>query len=220
MPCVHVTGFRRPTHEPSCVMVCVSDHSDHAGVCPVSCFSVAIPLLAAQGGQWCACACARSPASGDGKLRLHAEIPVKRLRVIQVRSLAHRRRRVLLLWVCGCTSLVPDQPRRRRRRRPWRSLSPQRSHWSCFSKMPSPLLPTSLLPPNPPAAPPQPPAEDVDRYRRRFNMRMLVPGRPVKETPATPPPVPMERPTYREKFIPPELSMWDYFVAKVSQSAA
>ncbi|KAK2853795.1 hypothetical protein Q5P01_006456 [Channa striata] len=66
----------------------------------------------------------------------------------------------------------------------------------------------------PPVAPPQPPAEDVDRYRRRFNMRMLVPGRPVKETPATPPPVPTERPTYREKFIPPELSMWDYFVAK------
>ncbi|XP_032415606.1 dmX-like protein 2 isoform X2 [Xiphophorus hellerii] len=64
------------------------------------------------------------------------------------------------------------------------------------------------------SAPPQPPAEDVDRYRRRFNMRMLVPGRPVKETPATPPPVPAERPTYREKFIPPELSMWDYFVAK------
>ncbi|KAF3686637.1 DmX-like protein 2 Rabconnectin-3 [Channa argus] len=63
-------------------------------------------------------------------------------------------------------------------------------------------------------APPQPPAEDVDRYRRRFNMRMLVPGRPVKETPATPPPVPTERPAYREKFIPPELSMWDYFVAK------
>ncbi|XP_029949067.1 dmX-like protein 2 isoform X2 [Salarias fasciatus] len=65
----------------------------------------------------------------------------------------------------------------------------------------------------PPAAPPQP-AEDVDRHRRRFNMRMLVPGRPVKETPAAPPPVPTERPTYREKFIPPELSMWDYFVAK------
>uniref|UniRef100_A0AAQ5X5D4 RAVE complex protein Rav1 C-terminal domain-containing protein n=1 Tax=Amphiprion ocellaris TaxID=80972 RepID=A0AAQ5X5D4_AMPOC len=66
----------------------------------------------------------------------------------------------------------------------------------------------------PPVAPPQQPAEDVDRYRRRFNMRMLVPGRPVKETPATPPPVPTERPAYREKFIPPELSMWDYFVAK------
>ncbi|XP_039980338.1 dmX-like protein 2 isoform X1 [Xiphias gladius] len=66
----------------------------------------------------------------------------------------------------------------------------------------------------PPVAPPQPPAEDVDRYRRRFNMRMLVPGRPVKETPANPPPVPTERPAYREKFIPPELSMWDYFVAK------
>ncbi|XP_038556759.1 dmX-like protein 2 isoform X5 [Micropterus salmoides] len=65
-----------------------------------------------------------------------------------------------------------------------------------------------------PVAPTQPPAEDVDRYRRRFNMRMLVPGRPVKETPATPPPVPAERPAYREKFIPPELSMWDYFVAK------
>ncbi|KAM4592860.1 dmX-like protein 2 isoform 12-T12 [Odontesthes bonariensis] len=64
-----------------------------------------------------------------------------------------------------------------------------------------------------PPAPPQAPAED-DRYRRRFNMRMLVPGRPVKETPATPPPVPAERPAYREKFIPPELSMWDYFVAK------
>lgn len=46
-------------------------------------------------------------------------------------------------------------------------------------------------------------------------MRMLVPGRPVKETPAAPPPVPVERPTYKEKFIPPELSMWDYFVAKV-----
>ncbi|XP_053178475.1 dmX-like protein 2 isoform X1 [Scomber japonicus] len=69
-------------------------------------------------------------------------------------------------------------------------------------------------PETPPVAPPQPPAEDVDRYRRRFNMRMLVPGRPVKETPATPPPVPTERPAYREKFIPPELSMWDYFVAK------
>uniref|UniRef100_A0A4W6C780 Dmx-like 2 n=1 Tax=Lates calcarifer TaxID=8187 RepID=A0A4W6C780_LATCA len=65
-----------------------------------------------------------------------------------------------------------------------------------------------------PKRPEAPPAEDVDRYRRRFNMRMLVPGRPVKETPATPPPVPTERPTYREKFIPPELSMWDYFVAK------
>lgn len=74
---------------------------------------------------------------------------------------------------------------------------------------------SSLLLLHMPAAPPQPPAEDVDRYRRRFNMRMLVPGRPVKETPATPPPVPAERPTYREKFIPPELSMWDYFVAKV-----
>lgn len=49
-------------------------------------------------------------------------------------------------------------------------------------------------------------------------MRMLVPGRPVKETPATPPPVPPERPAYREKFIPPELSMWDYFVAKVRHS--
>ncbi|XP_020496877.2 dmX-like protein 2 isoform X5 [Labrus bergylta] len=66
----------------------------------------------------------------------------------------------------------------------------------------------------PPVAPPQPAAEDSDRYRRRFNMRMLVPGRPVKETPVTPPPVPVERPAYREKFIPPELSMWDYFVAK------
>lgn len=69
--------------------------------------------------------------------------------------------------------------------------------------------------PEAPPAVPQPPAEDADRYRRRFNMRMLVPGgRPVKETPAAPPPVPTERPAYREKFIPPELSMWDYFVAK------
>ncbi|XP_062404606.1 dmX-like protein 2 isoform X1 [Sardina pilchardus] len=68
---------------------------------------------------------------------------------------------------------------------------------------------------SPALPPPTPPAEDVDRHRRRFNMRMLVPGRPVKETPpATPPPVPVERPTYKEKFIPPELSMWDYFVAK------
>lgn len=68
--------------------------------------------------------------------------------------------------------------------------------------------------------PAPPPAEDVDRLRRRFNMRMLVPGRPVKEVPATPPPVPAERPAYREKFIPPELSMWDYFVAKVRRDAA
>uniref|UniRef100_A0A673U0U4 Dmx like 2 n=1 Tax=Suricata suricatta TaxID=37032 RepID=A0A673U0U4_SURSU len=61
------------------------------------------------------------------------------------------------------------------------------------------------------AAPPAP-SEDIDKHRRRFNMRMLVPGRPVKD--AAPPPVPAERPSYREKFIPPELSMWDYFVAK------
>lgn len=58
------------------------------------------------------------------------------------------------------------------------------------------------------------PPEDIDRYRRRFNMKMLVPGRPVKEA-STPPPVPAERPSYKETFIPPELSMWDYFVAKV-----
>nr|XP_034493175.1 dmX-like protein 2 isoform X7 [Marmota flaviventris] len=61
------------------------------------------------------------------------------------------------------------------------------------------------------SAPPAP-SEDIDKHRRRFNMRMLVPGRPVKD--ATPPPVPAERPSYKEKFIPPELSMWDYFVAK------
>ncbi|XP_042108397.1 dmX-like protein 2 isoform X5 [Ovis aries] len=61
------------------------------------------------------------------------------------------------------------------------------------------------------SAPPVP-SEDIDKHRRRFNMRMLVPGRPVKDT--TPPPVPAERPSYKEKFIPPELSMWDYFVAK------
>ncbi|MBN3287732.1 DMXL2 protein, partial [Polyodon spathula] len=62
---------------------------------------------------------------------------------------------------------------------------------------------------------PAPPArtEEIDKHRRRFNMRMLVPGRPVKET-VVPPPVPAERPTYKEKFVPPELSMWDYFVAK------
>uniref|UniRef100_G1K3L5 PRKR-interacting protein 1 homolog n=1 Tax=Xenopus tropicalis TaxID=8364 RepID=G1K3L5_XENTR len=56
-------------------------------------------------------------------------------------------------------------------------------------------------------------SEEIDKHRRRFNMRMLVPGRPVKDV-AVPPPVPTERPTYKEKFIPPELSMWDYFVAK------
>ncbi|XP_044135572.1 LOW QUALITY PROTEIN: dmX-like protein 2 [Bufo gargarizans] len=56
-------------------------------------------------------------------------------------------------------------------------------------------------------------SEEIDKHRRRFNMRMLVPGRPVKDV-AAPPPVPAERPTYKEKFIPPELSMWDYFVAK------
>ncbi|KAM8972061.1 dmX-like protein 2 isoform 2-T2 [Pelodytes ibericus] len=56
-------------------------------------------------------------------------------------------------------------------------------------------------------------SEEIDKHRRRFNMRMLVPGRPVKDV-VVPPPVPAERPTYKEKFIPPELSMWDYFVAK------
>lgn len=88
-------------------------------------------------------------------------------------------------------------------------------HVSCWASC---LMFVPLLPLLHPAAlpPPTPPAEDVDRHRRRFNMRMLVPGRPVKETPpATPPPIPVERPTYKEKFIPPELSMWDYFVAKV-----
>lgn len=57
----------------------------------------------------------------------------------------------------------------------------------------------------------------MDKHRRRFNMRMLVPGRPVKDS-AVPPPVPAERPSYKEKFIPPELSMLDYFVAKVGLS--
>uniref|UniRef100_A0A8C5PMH0 Dmx like 2 n=1 Tax=Leptobrachium leishanense TaxID=445787 RepID=A0A8C5PMH0_9ANUR len=56
-------------------------------------------------------------------------------------------------------------------------------------------------------------SDEIDKHRRRFNMRMLVPGRPVKDV-TVPPPVPAERPTYKEKFIPPELSMWDYFVAK------
>ncbi|CAJ0940690.1 unnamed protein product [Ranitomeya imitator] len=60
-------------------------------------------------------------------------------------------------------------------------------------------------------------SEEIDKHRRRFNMRMLVPGRPVKDV-ATPPPVPAERPTYKEKFIPPELSMWDYFVAKLNKT--
>uniref|UniRef100_A0A8B9D1K7 Dmx like 2 n=1 Tax=Anser brachyrhynchus TaxID=132585 RepID=A0A8B9D1K7_9AVES len=36
---------------------------------------------------------------------------------------------------------------------------------------------------------------------------------PVKDS-IVPPPVPAERPSYKEKFIPPELSMWDYFMAK------
>uniref|UniRef100_A0A8C3SKA2 Dmx like 2 n=1 Tax=Chelydra serpentina TaxID=8475 RepID=A0A8C3SKA2_CHESE len=40
-----------------------------------------------------------------------------------------------------------------------------------------------------------------------------IPGRPVKDS-VVPPPVPAERPSYKEKFIPPELSMWDYFMAK------
>uniref|UniRef100_A0A5F8HIB8 Dmx like 2 n=1 Tax=Monodelphis domestica TaxID=13616 RepID=A0A5F8HIB8_MONDO len=62
------------------------------------------------------------------------------------------------------------------------------------------------------ASSPPVPSEEIDKHRRRFNMRMLVPGRPVKDS--TPPPVPAERPSYREKFVPPELSMWDYFVAK------
>ncbi|XP_065589947.1 dmX-like protein 2 isoform X3 [Cyrtonyx montezumae] len=61
-------------------------------------------------------------------------------------------------------------------------------------------------------APPVP-SEEMDKHRRRFNMRMLVPGRPVKDS-TVPPPVPAERPSYKEKFIPPELSMWDYFMAK------
>uniref|UniRef100_A0A8C6K009 RAVE complex protein Rav1 C-terminal domain-containing protein n=1 Tax=Melopsittacus undulatus TaxID=13146 RepID=A0A8C6K009_MELUD len=46
-----------------------------------------------------------------------------------------------------------------------------------------------------------------------WRQKMLVPGRPVKDS-TVPPPVPAERPFYKEKFIPPELSMWDYFMAK------
>ncbi|KAM4746857.1 dmX-like protein 2 isoform 2-T2 [Rhinophrynus dorsalis] len=72
-----------------------------------------------------------------------------------------------------------------------------------------------VKPRKPPESPPAIPAlsEEIDKHRRRFNMRMLVPGRSVKDV-VVPPPVPTERPTYKEKFIPPELSMWDYFVAK------
>ncbi|KAM9311328.1 dmX-like protein 2 [Gastrophryne carolinensis] len=72
-----------------------------------------------------------------------------------------------------------------------------------------------VKPRKPPESVPAMPAlsEEIDKHRRRFNMRMLVPGRPIKDVVA-PPPVPAERPTYKEKFIPPELSMWDYFMAK------
>lgn len=108
---------------------------------------------------------------------------------------------------CGCSSLPPV-----RQNGSAPALCREQSYQSCLKDTISSAFPPLS------AAPPQPPAEDVDRYRRRFNMRMLVPGRPVKETPATPPPVPTERPAYREKFIPPELSMWDYFVAKVSNA--
>uniref|UniRef100_A0A672TZ30 Dmx like 2 n=1 Tax=Strigops habroptila TaxID=2489341 RepID=A0A672TZ30_STRHB len=54
---------------------------------------------------------------------------------------------------------------------------------------------------------------DYSTSIRNIPVLMLVPGRPVKDS-TVPPPVPAERPSYKEKFIPPELSMWDYFMAK------
>lgn len=55
--------------------------------------------------------------------------------------------------------------------------------------------------------------EDIDKYRRRFNMRMLVFGRFVKDVILLL--VFVERLFYKEKFIFFEFSMWDYFVVKV-----
>ncbi|XP_071611366.1 dmX-like protein 2 [Heliangelus exortis] len=62
-------------------------------------------------------------------------------------------------------------------------------------------------------APPVP-SEEMYEHRRPFNMRMLVPGSPGKGSSVPLLSVPAERPSYKEKFIPPELSMWNYFMAK------
>ncbi|XP_062310924.1 dmX-like protein 1 isoform X2 [Osmerus eperlanus] len=72
--------------------------------------------------------------------------------------------------------------------------------------------------------PVSPSSEDVDRKRRRFRLLSSRSGSreasdrpgPEREGPGSPPPVAeqQEAAIFKEHFVPPELSIWDFFIAK------
>lgn len=60
--------------------------------------------------------------------------------------------------------------------------------------------------------------EDVERKQRRFHLRSSRSNsREVPDSPLSPRPMAMEPESSvcKERFVPPELSIWDYFIAKV-----
>ncbi|KAF4110433.1 hypothetical protein G5714_009685 [Onychostoma macrolepis] len=73
-----------------------------------------------------------------------------------------------------------------------------------------------------PEKPSSPTVEDAERKQRRFRLRSSrsnsreVPDSPVSPVSPRPRPVVMELDTSvsKERFVPPELSIWDYFIAK------
>ncbi|XP_039522136.1 dmX-like protein 1 isoform X1 [Pimephales promelas] len=76
------------------------------------------------------------------------------------------------------------------------------------ARVPVPEKPTS-----PTAADPGDPVEDAERKQRRF--RIPSSRSNSRDAPASPRPAAQPlAPVFRERFIPPELSIWDYFIAK------
>nr|XP_014352268.1 PREDICTED: dmX-like protein 1 [Latimeria chalumnae] len=63
----------------------------------------------------------------------------------------------------------------------------------------------------PKPVPVTPPADDSDKHQKHF--RLLTKSL-TRESPPTSPVYDQECVIYKEKFIPPELSIWDYFIAK------
>ncbi|XP_066499855.1 dmX-like protein 1 isoform X2 [Hoplias malabaricus] len=64
------------------------------------------------------------------------------------------------------------------------------------------------------ASPPPAMAEDQERKQRRFRLRSSrSSSRDVPDSPASPI-VEQETSTFKERFVPPELSIWDFFIAK------
>ncbi|XP_022526825.2 dmX-like protein 1 isoform X2 [Astyanax mexicanus] len=68
------------------------------------------------------------------------------------------------------------------------------------------------------SSPPPAVAEDQERKQRRFRLRSSrSSSREVPDGPASPGPSPIveqEASIFKERFVPPELSIWDYFIAK------